>query len=69
MKKHMLSDMYDMGERPLMYDVKCNTKVVIPAGTKHVLIGFGKSHLTRIDKFGRIVHLNTYYYNGILYHA
>lgn len=61
---------YDMGDKPLKHDVKCNTKVVIPAGTKGVQIAFRRSHLTRFDaESGKQVNLNIYLYKGRMYHA
>lgn len=41
---------YNMGSRPLVYDVKCGTRIAIPAGTKNVKIAFGQSHLRRWDE-------------------
>lgn len=38
---------YNMGERGLKYPVMCGKNVAIPAGTKHVKIAFGQSHLQR----------------------
>lgn len=61
---------YNMGSRPLKFDVKCGSKVVIPAGTKNVKIAFRQSHLMRFDeKLGRFVNLNVYIYKGKVYHA
>lgn len=61
---------YNMGPRPLEFDVKCGSKVVIPAGTKNVKIAFRQSHLMRFDeKLGRFVNLNVYIYKGKVYHA
>lgn len=61
---------YNMGSRPLEFDVKCGSKVVIPAGTKNVKIAFRQSHLTRLDEAtGNIVNLNVYIYKGKVYHA
>jgi len=61
---------YNMGNRPLAYPVKCNTKIVIPEGTTGVKIAFGQSHLTYKDpETGRTKKMNVYLYNGRIYHA
>lgn len=61
---------YNMGSRPLEFDVKCGSKVVIPAGTKNVKIAFRQSHLERFDEeLGRFVNLNVYICKGKVYHA
>lgn len=36
--------------QPLKFDVKCGSKVVIPAGTENVKIAYRASHLTRYDE-------------------
>jgi len=60
----------NMKYRPLVHDVKCGNKVVIPAGTKFVKIAFRQSHLLRYDEDKQCyVHMNVYLYKGKLYHA
>lgn len=60
---------YNMGERGLEYPVMCGKGVAIPAGTKHVRIAFGQSHLQRWDEDKqKFVSLNVYCYHGRLYH-
>lgn len=52
---------YNMGSRGLEHDVKCGSKVVIPAGMKNVRIAFRQSHLTRFDEdLQKWVNLNVY---------
>lgn len=52
---------YNMGDKPLAYDVMCGTGVAIPAGTKNVKIAFGQSHLRRWDeKSQKYVPMNVY---------
>ena len=59
-----------MRNRPLAFDVKNGSTIVIPKGTTGVEIAFRQSHLTRIDEeTGCIVKLNVYRYKGKLYHA
>lgn len=61
---------YNMGKKALKHDVKCGTKVVIPAGTKNVKIAFRQSHLTRIDdETGKVVNMNVYMVGGKVFHA
>lgn len=61
---------YNMKSRPLEFDVKCGSKVVIPAGAKNVKIAFRQSHLKRFDEtLGHFVNLNAYIYKGKIYHA
>lgn len=61
---------FNMGTRGLVYPVKCGKKTVIPAGTTHVRIAFGQSHLRywNEDK-QKYVPMNVYLYKGKLYHA
>lgn len=52
---------FEMGNRGLRFPVKCGSKTVIKAGTTHVGIAFGQSHLTRLDETtGQIVNMNVY---------
>lgn len=61
---------YNMGNKPLAYDVKCGKKVVIPIGATNVKIAFRQSHLNRWDdKLQRFVKMNVYIYKGKVYHA
>lgn len=61
---------YDMGARPLKYDVKCGSKTVIPAGTTGVKIAFEQSNLTYIDDFGVEKRMNVYMLpDGRKYHG
>lgn len=61
---------FNMGDRPLEHDVKCNAKVVIPAGTTGVKIAFRQSHLTRWDEnLQKCVPMNVYIWKGHVYHA
>ena len=61
---------YNMGERPLDYPVRCNTKIVIPAGATHVKIAFGASPFTyRCPETGKLKHLNVYIWKNHMYHA
>jgi len=61
---------YNMGNKPLTYDVCCKTKVVIPAGTTNVKIAFRQSHLTRWDEdLKKMVPMNVYISGGKVYHA
>lgn len=61
---------YDMGDKPLAFDVKCKNAVVIPAGTRNVQIAFRRSHLQRWDEeTQKMVNLNIYLYRGRMYHA
>lgn len=61
---------YDMGDKPLAFDVKCGKKVVLSAGTVGVKIAFGQSRLTRIDGSGKTVNMNVYMApDGKIYHA
>ena len=56
--------------KPLAYDVKCNTKVVIPAGALGVKIAFRASHLRRYDEdLKKWVPMNVYIWHGKMYHA
>ena len=60
----------NMKNRPLAFDVKCGSTVVIPAGTTNVKIAFRQSHLYRIDEVtGEKIKLNVYMYRGKVYHA
>lgn len=60
----------NMGTRPLAHDVRCNTKIVIPAGTRGVRIAFRQSHIFRWDEAEKkFVPMNVYLYKGKLYHA
>ena len=65
----------NMGNRGLIHDVKCGSKVVIPAGTKYVRIAFRQSHLQRFDEeLQRWINMNVYrvYKPGVgwrMYHA
>lgn len=60
----------EMGSKPLKFDVKCNSKVVIPAGTVGVKIAFQQSHMTYVDSFGRKTRMNVYMApDGKMYHA
>ena len=69
-KAHMSYKFVNMGTRPLAYDVRCNTKIVIPAGTRGVRIAFRQSHLFRWDEAEKVfVPMNVYLYKGKLYHA
>lgn len=55
---------YNMGERSLEYPVMCGKGVAIPAGTKHVKIAFGQSHLQRWDEDKqKYVLMNVYLWN------
>ena len=60
---------YNMGDRPLAYDVCLKNKVVIPAGTTHVKIAFGQSPYTYVNEDGIRKHLNVYMYAGRYYHC
>lgn len=61
---------YNMGIKPLVYDVKCNSKIVIPAGATGVKIAFRQSHLKRWDDvLNKFVKMNVYIYKGKVYHA
>lgn len=61
---------YDMGDKPLAFDVKCKTKVVIPAGTKGVKIAFGQSRQTYVNSFGKVRNMNVYMApDGQVYHV
>ena len=61
---------YDMGEKPLAFDVRCKTKTVIPAGTKHVKIAFEQSRQTYVDSFGKVRRMNVYMTpDGQIYYA
>lgn len=61
---------YDMGEKPLQFDVIVRGKIVIPKGTKHVKIAFRQSHLTRFNEETQMTErLNVYLYRGKVYHA
>ena len=61
---------FNMRNRPLEFDVKCNNKVVIPAGTRNVKIAFRQSHLTRRDpENGSLIKMNVYMHKGQVYHA
>lgn len=56
--------------RGLKYDVKCGSKVVIPAGTEGVKIAFGQSHLQYFNESKQCwMNMNVYLYKGKLYHA
>lgn len=56
-------------KQPLKFDVKCKSKVVIPAGAKNVEIAFRQSHLSRWDEDSQqFVNLNVYRYKNRLYH-
>ena len=56
--------------KPLKFDVKCGSKVVIPAGTENVKIAYRASHLTRYDEASeKFVRLNVYMHKGKLYHT
>jgi hypothetical protein len=55
--------------KPLQFDVRCGTKVVIPAGAEGVKIAYRASHLTRWDdEQKKQIRLNVYMYKGRLYH-
>ena len=59
-----------MMREPLKFDVKCGSKVVIPAGTSNVKIAFRQSHLKRYDDVhNRWVNMNVYIWKGSVYHA
>lgn len=61
---------YDMGDKPLKFDVKCKSKVVIPAGTVGVKIAYKQSHITYVNDFGQKVRMNIYMTpDGKIYHA
>ena len=52
------------------FDVKCGSKVVIPAGTTGVKIAFGQSRLKRYDENSeKYVPMNVYIYKDRIYHA
>ena len=56
--------------KPLQYDVKCNSKVVLPAGTTDVYIKFRGSHLTFVNPdTGKLQHMNVYMHKGKCYHG
>ena len=57
-------------KNPTQFDVKCGSKVVIPAGTTGVKIAFGQSHLKRYDEnLEKYVPMNVYIYKDRIYHA
>ena len=61
---------YNMGDRPLEYPVRCGSKIVIPAGAKHVKIAFGASPFTYIHPAtSKVTHLNVYIWKNRMYHA
>ena len=56
--------------KPLQFDVKCGSRVVIPAGTLNVRVAFRQSHLLRYDeKLKKWVPMNVYIWKGKIYHA
>ena len=57
-------------KNPTQFDVKCGSKVVIPAGTTGVKIAFGQNRLKRYDENSeKYVPMNVYIYKDRIYHA
>jgi len=69
-KKTARSSRFIKMQKPLMYDVKCRNKVVLPAGTEGVYIKFRGSWLTYTNpETGKTEHMNVYMHKGKCYHG